>query len=348
MLLAVIGLFATRAYGGPLDPPGPVASTQSSVIYQPGSCAGFPIVLSTPGSYRLGSNITGCAGKDGIQISSSDVTLDLGGFSVIGVPGSWTGIKSVGAIGQLNIANGTIVKWGGAGLDLSSSSGDRVDNVIATNNTTFGIWFASTSALSHSTASANGGGGIYLPSGETDITIRDCNVDYNTGYGIIGGSANGVVVESCSIGNNSNDGISLGSFTKITGNHVHHNSGNGIIVNHSCMIENNSSEWNTGDGISVFAPGNCTIVGNKVSANSGDGIDVETNGGYSLIDSNHASGNGVFGFNIATANPGYPNVVTRNAASANILSNYSVGSNNDVATIVSAGAAANPMSNISN
>lgn len=67
MLLAVIGLFATRAYGGPLDPPGPVASTQSNVIYQPGGCAGFPLVLSSAGSYRLGSNITGCAGKDGIR-----------------------------------------------------------------------------------------------------------------------------------------------------------------------------------------------------------------------------------------------------------------------------------------
>ncbi len=71
LALALIGALAGVVQGGPLDPPGPPASTLPLVeprtpIRQPASAAGFPIVISAPGSYYLAENITGVSGKDGI------------------------------------------------------------------------------------------------------------------------------------------------------------------------------------------------------------------------------------------------------------------------------------------
>ena len=49
-------------------------------------------VISQPGSYCLGSNVVGVAGKNGIKIDADNVTLDLAGFGVLGVGGSLSGI----------------------------------------------------------------------------------------------------------------------------------------------------------------------------------------------------------------------------------------------------------------
>jgi parallel beta-helix repeat protein len=315
------------------------------VIYQPSSCAGFPIVLSAPGSYRLGGNITGCNAKDGIQITASNVSLDLGGFSVIGVPGSLDGIKQVGLNNQLNIANGTVTSWGGTGLNLTGSARSRVDNIIASSNVD-GITLDTATALSNSTASANAGTGISVVASALHVTIRDCNANFNNATGIEA-SGTGTVVDSCEVGGNGDSGIVAGVSAQVVNNLVAYNGLNGISAQHSCYIENNSVAWNAGTGIAVFTPGNCTIVSNKATANGGPGFWIFGGGGYSLIDSNHASGNGDRGFEIGFANLGYPNIITRNFASANVNANYFIGAYNDAAPIVTAGAAVNPLSNIS-
>ena len=42
-------------------------------------------VISQPGSYCLANNIVGESGKSGIRIDADSVTLDLGGFAMLGV-----------------------------------------------------------------------------------------------------------------------------------------------------------------------------------------------------------------------------------------------------------------------
>jgi hypothetical protein len=264
--VVLVTMMATRAYGGPLDPPGPVASTQSNVVYQPASCAGFPIVISTPGSYRLGGNIAGCTGKDGIQITTGNVTLDLAGFTVSGVPGSLAGIKNVGANSKLSIANGILTSWGVAGIDMAGSSTARLDNLIAAYNTGNGFELGGTNTLSHSSATANSGNGISSSVSATNVTIVDCNADYNTLRGIsaLGPAA---VIDGCTVGNNSGDGIRVGTLAKVTNNDVHNNGGIGVNADHSCMIEHNVSQWNGSWGFKVQPPGNCSVIGNKATAN---------------------------------------------------------------------------------
>src|SRR6266446_686006 len=73
-------------------------------------------VISQPGSYCLGSNTVGVAGKNGIRIDADNVTLDLAGFGVLGVSGSLSGIL-INTHFHIAIRNGSISGWGSNGLD---------------------------------------------------------------------------------------------------------------------------------------------------------------------------------------------------------------------------------------
>jgi hypothetical protein len=52
----------------------------------PGDAPGFPVTITQPGSYRLSSNLTAPPAANGIEITVSNVTIDLNGFTVLGVP----------------------------------------------------------------------------------------------------------------------------------------------------------------------------------------------------------------------------------------------------------------------
>ncbi len=139
-LAAGATLFARNAKAGPLTPPpGPIGSTGRTVqdIYDkiartdaglaepripvqslPGSATAVH-VISQPGSYYLSTNLIGESGKSGIEISSENVCLDLGGHQMIGVPGSIHAISAIGGFATLRnvrIHNGSIRLWGGSGV----------------------------------------------------------------------------------------------------------------------------------------------------------------------------------------------------------------------------------------
>src|SRR5690606_18106937 len=95
----LLTILAGAAVAGPLNPPaGPVAPTHKTLTEveprTPINAANTPgdadsvYRIFQPGSYYLTGNIVGQAGKRGIEIASSNVTLDLNGFALQGVPGS--------------------------------------------------------------------------------------------------------------------------------------------------------------------------------------------------------------------------------------------------------------------
>jgi len=75
MLVASIpGFAATKTADGT------VLINQAAVL----DAGGFPFVITTPGNYKLAGNLVVPAAVDGIQVKSSDVTVDLNGFSITG------------------------------------------------------------------------------------------------------------------------------------------------------------------------------------------------------------------------------------------------------------------------
>ena len=187
-LLAVIGMLATGVRGGPLDPSGPPASTESvrlpgTPIAQP---AAFPIVLNQPGRYYLVENITGASGQNGISIQADHVTLDLNGFTLKGVPGSLIGIAITSPQRHVTVRNGMIAAWGEEGIN--NESDPLVDSLIE-----------------HVSVFENGADGIRLNA--TDSVVRDCNSSHNGGKGVylIGGAQN--LVTRCVLNDNGGQGL---------------------------------------------------------------------------------------------------------------------------------------------
>ena len=87
---------------------GVVLINQSTVM----AAGGFPYVISQPGSYKLSGNLVVDAGKNGIEISVSNVFFDLNGFDIScgGATGSHrvACISGIAAVHDISIQNGTI------------------------------------------------------------------------------------------------------------------------------------------------------------------------------------------------------------------------------------------------
>ena len=119
---------------------GTVLISQASVL----ASGGFPYTISQPGSYRLSGNLVSSAGSNGIFIASSNVTLDLNGFSITGSnqPGDsyvGSGIRA-GAVGYSNVEvfNGAVQGYTiGVSLQFCTAC---IVRQIRVSNSSNGIW----------------------------------------------------------------------------------------------------------------------------------------------------------------------------------------------------------------
>ena len=205
---AIITMLATRAYGGPLDPTGAPASTDG--VRGPGTpISSLPFTISGPGYYYVTRPLTGGAGTNGITINTSNVTLDLGGFTLAegAIPGT-TGVL-IGAFRNVTVRNGAARGWG-IGIDANLCGNCRVDGVQATGN----------------------GNGIYIGPGSE---ISDCNASLNN----VGINADYGVVRNCIVSENSGTGLVINSHSVIEGIASRNNGGPGIsIVGNSNTVRN--------------------------------------------------------------------------------------------------------------
>src|SRR5580704_7915636 len=80
-LLAILNFQFPTAFGqGSLTPPGaPAPSMKSLDQIQPRTPISSPVAITQPGSYYLTTNIVGAFS---LTILTSDVTLDLNGFTI--------------------------------------------------------------------------------------------------------------------------------------------------------------------------------------------------------------------------------------------------------------------------
>jgi hypothetical protein len=94
LLTAAMGSFALTiqpAFAqGSLTPPGAPAPTMKTLaqIEPRTPIASLPFTITNAGSYYLTTNLVGTSGTNGITIASGNVTLDLEGFALLGVPSS--------------------------------------------------------------------------------------------------------------------------------------------------------------------------------------------------------------------------------------------------------------------
>jgi hypothetical protein len=143
----------------------------------------FPITISQPGSYKLAGNLNVPAGVSAIVVTAANVTLDLGGYSIIGgnqCSGGWSAMSCTGSTTSVgidahtpnlvSITNGQVSGFGiGVRLGFGSTAADlRVSNMA-----------------------------IYGIVAQTGSTVRSTNVFYVKGTGI---AASEALVEHVNVG----------------------------------------------------------------------------------------------------------------------------------------------------
>lgn len=362
--IALIAVLAGVVRAGPLDPPGPPAST--SGVLRPGTpITSLPYTISQPGNYYLTGNLTMATSGDGITINSDDVTLDLGGFTIDG-----------GGVGT----NGVVVPSRGQNLSQSIT----VQNGNAEHFTGAGFQLQYGTSMAKNLQASHDKDGIVIDGGTLDgctvqfdseygveagfTTITHCNAEVDgTGFDLFEGT-----LSECLADNNTNAGINIqrGDVHDCT---VHSNF-YGILVTGASNVHHNQVEFSGSDGIRVVTNGGSIISDNTSLYGGGSqtasGIYVETDdnrithnttsnttgvgincvGNFNTIDDNSTFDNTGIGIVVG----GSKNTVVKNSSTGNVnrfsSTNYSIGAGgtygaNNPGPVAGANAATLPWSN---
>lgn len=275
----------------PPGPPAPVMKTLEQVEPRTLIRNDFdtltPIVINTSGSYFLSEDVLAFHGQHGIEITASDVTLDLNGFKIQGNTevGSNDGIRIGPNANNVSIRNGTIKSFQGIGINTP------------TYGEGYGVFTPEQLRVTDVCLLSNGGGG--LRAGNRAMVVN-CIAKGNLGYGFFLGYYSRIT-GSIASGNTAN-GIEIRSSSHVTGNICESNLGNGIFTaSGSSVISGNSASGNTLNGIIVSGVrSNNRIDSNQVHGNSQNGIRVE--GYQNVITRNFSLGNSQGQYHIANNN----------------------------------------------
>jgi parallel beta-helix repeat protein len=312
-----------------------------------GDAPGFPIELTEPGSYILTSNLVVTAGVSGILISSSDITLDLNGFTLQGPGGTASpchGMEADGDIAAVTVRNGVVRDWAEDGLRLLTCTQCQVVEIRATGNGDTGVVMGVDALVSDTVSSDNGFNGINV--GKNSVirsciassndmrginagegsTVSDCTASENGQYGIR--LSDGGVIVNCSANHNDDAGISCGLGAVVQGCRAQRNAGVGISVGNQGAVLDCVSLSNDSHGINVnngvLVRGN-RVIGNGYGTGVGAGI-------HALVSGNRIEDNLVGSNDYGIQVDGTDNLIVRNHAVDNDT-NFVIGTGNLYGTI---------------
>lgn len=322
---------AVRA--GDLNPPAGAIQPTDRVTLNAQSIT-LPYTITQPGSYVLTSNFTGVGGADGFITDADNVTLDLNGFTLLGVNGAGFGIRSLGPQVNITVRNGNVRSWGTEGVGLSGVSRAMIENVRCEGSTGGGM-SVGTDSIVDSCISMGHMGGVGIFAGDGSI-VSNCVALSNSARGIDVGSTSAVV--NCTTRLNGAAGVEAGpgssvsrcvssqnaqGFTvfssTISGCLAEANVAQGISAGSESIVLNCISRQNRTDGIVVLDF--CHVEGNLCKGNGvgGAGVGIRATQAANRIDGNTVLDNQDDGIFVVAGN-----LVIRNTASANGGTNFAI------------------------
>ena len=280
-----VGVLALMAAGPAQAVDGVIEINQAAVFaggITPGDAPGFPATLSQSGSYRLTGNLDVTKLANGnpapspasitaVDVTASNVTLDLNGFTISG-PATCTGappatqtVCTPFGIGMgvhaggagLTVRNGTIRGMGNSGIETAAGTGNElIDGVRAINNA---------------------GSGMFVHAGSI---VRNCIASSNGGDGISESGLGGVVVTNSVTNFNGAIGINLGGEATVAGNIAGSNWYQGITVNTGSTVIGNTARGNRTAGLLAIAAAGYT--NNVFNDNNGGNGNPQVSGGTEM------------------------------------------------------------------
>lgn len=309
LILAAANSFAQ----GALTPPGSPAPTMKTLqqIEPRTPIESLPYTISAPGSYYLTGDLTGVAGANGILVSASDVSIDLMGFTLRGVAGSFSGIAVSSNRSNLAVHNGVIRDWGQKGVNAVLASNAIFSRLHLFNNGFQGIDVGPSSAVLECVAENNQDEGFRTIF--AGVTFMGCTAYGNGLTGLWAGSAG--IVRNCVAHSNGGDGILALSSSLVENCTAYYNSDDGIDVDSGVVVSGCAAFYNVGDGIQIFA--DCLVIDNACDENgwgAGDGAGIHTTGTDNRIEGNNVTDNDR-GIDVDSAG----NLIIRNSAAGNLV-----------------------------
>jgi hypothetical protein len=278
---AALAVLATRAIGGPLNPPAGAVAPSYKTLNEvepriPISAATTPgdadssFRIAQPGSYYLTGNITGVVGKHGIEIAASGVTVDLNGFDVVGAGGGgfFNGIAvGLGGLANISVLNGSFRGWSGSGINLAANAPDacRISDVSSTNNLAHGFAVSSGVVFLNCAASRNSSVGYLAFIG---CTFAGCTARFNAGDGFQ--TSDGATLNACTSSGNGGSGFAVGAASTVSRCTAADNGGDGFDMASACVVTACAARSNDGAGINAGTT--TTVVDCSVMQSGTDGI----------------------------------------------------------------------------
>ena len=193
LLLACLGPLATASAAPLADGRLEISQACASVGCFPGDLAGYPITITSPGSYVLTGNLTlsmsvGTA-VNGIEIRSDDVSIDLNGFAIrcvrtVAPVGPCKTLKGTGDAIEVttgrnvHVSNGTLRDFPQHGINGAAvTTSYSLDSVRVINNGMNGVDSSGSAQISRAFATDNGQYGILIRSGTALVLDAYTNVN---------------------------------------------------------------------------------------------------------------------------------------------------------------------------
>jgi len=328
-LLLILAPLASGFAQGSLTPPGaPAPAMKSLAQIEPRTpISSVPFTITNPGSYYVTTNLIGTSGLSGIIISNNNVTLDLNGFALLGVPGAQYAVGLANSLTNITVRNGLMNGWRMGVHETGGNSLNVVlDGLTIFGSATDGILFDSAATVKNCLCSSNAAIGISVGGGE----ITDCTAAYNINSGIeLNG---GGVVRNCWSGYNGNYGIEV----------------SGGIVS-GCWVQNNF--WS---GIQVAGQG-CLVIGNNCQNNNTSALagysGIRLEGPDNRVEDNIVYGGSYAGISVDTINYS-GNIIIKNSVFGNAGNNYLFNSSQIIGPLITNTVSgiitnANPWANLS-